>query len=395
MDFSDSDSDSGRVDLDRLHEKKMKKLDLQRKNWGKNRQDYYNSDTQYFEVEKDEDAVRAEEKEIKLIQQEQAALMTKMDFGLDALLGPKKSKATSTTTTSSTTTSSSSKTSKLSKNSKNSKTILSVEDRVLQVLQTSPELLAFLSTYLTYSQELSAVLPLMTSNLALLKTYIEISPIVSLLKLRQQLLLGFCTCILYYLYLKSMNKNTSDHPVMSKLLTFQTLIEAQKDDFGSIKETLIDVNAKFITPFTEYNNNAIKKRSSAHLNQDYENDDKYDDETPAEYYKRIAGQSAAQKKARIEYHDRPKSKKAQIGSNIIDDDLRRGIGNKIQSNVGLRRQKSKKQIKHSTTRGKLRKKHDTAIKKRKTQVREFKGSQGINYSGEATIKKGVIRSVKL
>lgn len=39
----------------------------------------------------------------------------------------------------------------------------------------------------------------------------------SYIQIKEEILNAYITCIIYYIYLKSLNKNTKNHPILQKL----------------------------------------------------------------------------------------------------------------------------------------------------------------------------------
>eukprot|EP00461_Guttulinopsis_vulgaris_P002106 UN02107 len=205
--------------------------------------------------------------------------------------------------------------------------MLSVEQRVKHVLTVSPELLGLLSNFLSYTQELTNILPLLLTNVVKLKELVNTTPIISLVKLRQQLLLAYCTSILYYLYLKTMGKQTTDHPVVLKLVQIQTLLEKQGEAYIQCRDKLLHT-AEFIQQAEEYTDAAArvaeieqyknekqqqklqKQQSAASTNKKRNNKnltqlkglDLPEDFDPAEYYNSFVEKRDKNKKARQEVY---------------------------------------------------------------------------------------------
>ena len=212
---------------DTKHQRDLARLDQQRKNWGKNRDDYYQSDTHNFDTNTiDTEAIREEENEIRRLQHEQAKQLQQMDLGLDALIGGAGKKNKKQTK--------SAKSSSASSASSSTTTTYTTEQKLQIVLERSPELLGVTSQFFTYSSQCDDILQLF-DIVPELKQIINTVPIFSLLRLRQQLLLNYSVCILFYLYLQSKcTPSITAHPVMAQMVNLQTLLELQQTQFDVV-----------------------------------------------------------------------------------------------------------------------------------------------------------------
>lgn len=373
-------------DYESKYQKDLARIDQQRKNWGKNRESYYSSDTHDFETAIDQEAVREEETEIRRLQHQQAKQLQQMDLGLDALLGAKK------------------KTSKKATSKQITSTLnpaqYTTEQKVQLVLEQSPELIGLVSQFFTYSEQCGEILTLL-DVVPVLKEAIDITPILSLLRLRQQVLMSYSLAILFYLVLKTKQHGTSEHPVMTQLVNFQTLLELQDESFNDIRTQLLDAQTILARKVLQDETMSTKRsRSSDSSHKSISFSDL--SETPEEYYRRIASQKKAENQEREALRkERKAAAKAakqpavSLSKTMVASDVQRKPSFKIIANKGLTRQMSKKQREASGTRIKMRQKHDKAMERRKSTVRSFKGKQDLDYVGEASIKKGLIRSIKL
>lgn len=121
-----------------------------------------------------------------------------------------------------------------------------------------------------------------------------------------------------------------------------------------------------------------------------EKDDDTMDKNLAAYRKFASANKEKQKSRSASFKQAP----IFVGENLdlMDSEDRRGATARIVKNRGLVRSRGKLD---ANPRAKHRAKHDKALIKRRSQVKEFTGSKGDNYSGEKGIKKNILRFRKI
>lgn len=226
---SESDNDISRNKddpsrWDRARDRELARLERQAKSWGKSRNVYYNSDTVDFESTKDMDVALEEESEARKLQRQQAAELAAEDLGLDEVLSLAKRSSASATSTSSSLSTSTLLGSMLNDVGVSDKT---AEERIMQVIADSPELLSLLDEFTAKMKELKQeITPLLERTKAFLETRkntstnvagsIAMEEGISFLQLKHQLLLSYCIHVTFYLLLKTEGKSVSNHPVIKR-----------------------------------------------------------------------------------------------------------------------------------------------------------------------------------
>jgi U3 small nucleolar RNA-associated protein 3 len=213
---------------DRIKAKKLAEVERQSKSWGRTREAYYDADnaSDYNDSEQEE-VERMEEQEAVKTQREQAKTLSEVDFGLaDVLAAGKKGVSAA----------SAGKKASASA-AKAAAGALTKDEKIRQVIEDSPELLALLDEYTTRIKELRVeVAPLLTKArevLALNPAARATSDLatrdgISFLELKHQLLVSYCVNLAFYLLLRAEGKSIASHPVVKRLVHIRVTLEKMR-----------------------------------------------------------------------------------------------------------------------------------------------------------------------
>jgi U3 small nucleolar RNA-associated protein 3 len=208
---------------EKINKKEQELIDKKARSWGKNKDVYYETDTQYFEVDDDDTNAKLEEEEALRLQKEQAKMLNDQDFGLDEIISTKKSKKTKTD---------------IAKNvidAVSSGYELSKNDKIKQVIADSPELLSLLDEYTARMKELRKEVQPLLERARNQDPSLQTSEGISFLQLRFQLLLSYCIHIAFYLLLKAEGKDVKDHPVVKRLVHIRIHLEKIRPVMNQLK----------------------------------------------------------------------------------------------------------------------------------------------------------------
>lgn len=122
---------------------------------------------------------------------------------------------------------------------------------MLQISKNSPELLGIVTELKDQVADLKGrILPLKEFVARVATTHTVQDDVVDYLEVKAQLLLSYCTNVVFYLYMKAQGRSVANHPVMKQLLKLRYVMEKMRPLDGKLKHQidrliqLSEMNAK-------------------------------------------------------------------------------------------------------------------------------------------------------
>jgi len=213
--------------LKQREQERLEKIERQSKSWGKNRENYYSSETaEYYGEASDDERAEEEESEVQRLQRLQAEELESADFGLDDIVtaisstktkGKKgaKTKAKDATAAAATAVDDDEETIEM----------LTDEEKIKRIIEDSPELLTLLDEFNAKMKELKSEIAPLVQKARRLDPSLATSDGISFLQLKHQLLLRYCIHVAFYLLLKAEGKSVANHPVIKRLVAMRLMLE--------------------------------------------------------------------------------------------------------------------------------------------------------------------------
>jgi U3 small nucleolar RNA-associated protein 3 len=116
---------------------------------------------------------------------------------------------------------------------------LSKQQRLDMIAKNSPELLGIVNELKDQVSDLKGrILPLKEFVREVSQTHKVQDDVVDYLEVKQQLLLSYCTNIVFYLYMKAQGRSVANHPVMKQLLKLRYVMEKMRPLDGKLKHQI-------------------------------------------------------------------------------------------------------------------------------------------------------------
>jgi len=331
--------------------------------WGKKKSTYYNEDEEEeLSSAAEEEMEQEEEREAMVLQKRLMSHLTDDHFDTHRFISDTKEPTEKETIV------------------KTDFQNMSKDDKLIYLLQNSPELPEMLEEFREkLSEAREPLYPLLQLGRQQ-GTFSHTGH--SYIEAKYKLNLLYCLNIGFYLMLQSSDKSDiKNHPVIQRIVDLRKMFKTcAKTDFTLEKEIehLLDVRQ------SEEDEGTQKKRR---ISSD-ENKSETNEEDLYEKHLKISEEKKRNKKK--------KTKGIEVSSEdptlMEDDEEKRGITFKIMKNKGLTPHRKKEQ---RNPRVKHRKKFDKALKKRRSQVPDFRDHEG-SYGGEKSgIKSNLTKSTKL